>query len=1000
MMKKILTIGFLAACAGLFAQTARSAVLTNDNFSYTGALTANGWFNYSGTGASISSDGSVALIGTGAEDVRLPFADRLATPVFATFKLNVSAVSASGHAYTFGFIDATSMDSRWGFTNAGTSFSLAAYGAGSAVLTNSALLSTNTDYLITIYFDGVNNHRLWIDSDGTDFATPDLQVTVANSGIDGFFIRQASPYDGSTAGKWSADDLVIGTAFEDVVASATPPTNVSFAVSSATVGEAAGTYDVTIVKSLAEGEVTGELVLGGTATLTDDFTISATNITLSGATTSTTVTITIDDDAIAEITETVSLTLTNVAGGNITPPSTFTLEITDNDVPPSSLIISEVADPVDIPNTQFVELYNAGAEAIDLGAGSYYLSIQVNGGTNWGDIALTGTVAAGETYVIARSNEAYAAAYPYAPAPDFASVSISGNGDDGYFLFQNGDHTAGFLIDAYGVLDQDGTGQTWEYTDGHAYRNDGVTNGSAAWISTDWTFEAGGIVDVTPGIHPESLAVAYTNVRFSGFATSVVESVGTYTVIVYKTVAEGTVSGEIALSGTATEGADYTVSPTNFVLDGVTTSATITVTVIDDPMDEPGETVVLTIANVTGGAIIPDSVFTLTINDNDLPPPPENAIAYYTFTGNSNTAEIVALNATATPITISSGSFDFQTANSDTWTGSGVPYIRGSTGWTSSTQEGAKQFSLTVSAVSGFNLTITNVSFRYRATAAGPSAVGFTLDGASIFAQNATQNVTTLISQPISGFEDVSSATLGIQGWTNGTRSTTGGGEFHLDDIVVQGFVEAAPVTPTVQFALESASVSETGVTYDVTITKSAASGEVSGEITVGGTAPGADYSLGTTNISLIGEVTSQVVSITIVDNAADDGNRTVILGLANLVNADPGAITNFTLTIQDDDEAVVPELPVDLPIGSVTMVGGNVQVSVNAVTGLYYYLVYPNVALSAISVDPIDVNQWGVASSDGPNASGVITLEDSGASVPERNYGVLIRTEDLFPEP
>jgi hypothetical protein len=87
-----------------------------------------------------------------------------------------------------------------------------------------------------------------------------------------------------------------------------------------------------------------------------------------------------------------------------------------------------------------------------------------------------------------------------------------------------------------------------------------------------------------------------TNVQFTSSAASAAESIGTYTVTVYKTLADGNVSGNVALSGTATEGggADYTVDTTNFTMNGATTSATFVVTVNDDAVVESGETVVLT----------------------------------------------------------------------------------------------------------------------------------------------------------------------------------------------------------------------------------------------------------------------------------------------------------------------------------------------------------------------------------------------------------------------
>lgn len=122
------------------------------------------------------------------------------------------------------------------------------------------------------------------------------------------------------------------------------------------------------------------------------------------------------------------------------------------------------------------------------------------------------------------------------------------------------------------------------------------------------------------------LPAPQTNVVFASAAQSVSEVAAVVTVTVFKTVADGNVSGELALSGSASETVDYTISATNFTMNGATTSATVEVTILDDGDFESAETVVLTLANVTGGSIASPSVFTLTINPNDAPPLPNGPI--------------------------------------------------------------------------------------------------------------------------------------------------------------------------------------------------------------------------------------------------------------------------------------------------------------------------------------------------------------------------------------
>lgn len=161
-----------------------------------------------------------------------------------------------------------------------------------------------------------------------------------------------------------------------------------------------------------------------------------------------------------------------------------------------TLIISEVADPGDDYNGRFVELYNATNSSIDLGAGSYYLARQANGG-NFDNIQLTGTIASGETYVIGTSS--FESIYGF--AAEITSGSISGNGDDGYFIYSGGDNTTGTLVDAYGVIDQDGSGQGWEYTDSRAVRNQDIGTANTTWTASEWTISTANTADMTPGTH-------------------------------------------------------------------------------------------------------------------------------------------------------------------------------------------------------------------------------------------------------------------------------------------------------------------------------------------------------------------------------------------------------------------------------------------------------------------------------------------------------------------
>ena len=84
-------------------------------------------------------------------------------------------------------------------------------------------------------------------------------------------------------------------------------------------------------------------------------------------------------------------------------------------------------------------------------------------------------------------------------APDYTSSAASINGDDAIELFYNGD-----VIDLYGVIDVDGSGEDWDYLDGWAYRNSSVSCPSATFDIEEWTVSG---INVNDGQSSNSTAV-------------------------------------------------------------------------------------------------------------------------------------------------------------------------------------------------------------------------------------------------------------------------------------------------------------------------------------------------------------------------------------------------------------------------------------------------------------------------------------------------------------
>jgi endonuclease I len=206
-----------------------------------------------------------------------------------------------------------------------------------------------------------------------------------------------------------------------------------------------------------------------------------------------------------------TVTVTNIGTNSftlhwteVTAATAYQVQVaTDTNFTPGTagggLFISEVADPANNANARFVELYNASGAAIDFSTAVWYLSRQANG-SSWGTVQLTGTLAADGTYVVANNQTNYEAAY-YGDTADLYAAIISGNGDDGYFLYSGGDHVSGTLVDAFGVVNQDGTGFAWEYTDSRAVRDSAVTSPTSIWTSSEWTITSANVSDMTPHAH-------------------------------------------------------------------------------------------------------------------------------------------------------------------------------------------------------------------------------------------------------------------------------------------------------------------------------------------------------------------------------------------------------------------------------------------------------------------------------------------------------------------
>jgi|GEM_PF-2133308 len=179
-----------------------------------------------------------------------------------------------------------------------------------------------------------------------------------------------------------------------------------------------------------------------------------------------------------------------------------------------ALIISEVSDPGDNADARFVEIYNNSGSIVDFDKNTWYISRQANGG-NWGEAELADSLNAGDVFIVSYKDPSTFNTYYGVASDQQEGGVVTGNGDDGYFLYFGGDHSTGTLVDAFGIIDQDGTGEAWEYEDSRAIRgvNQTVTEGNATWTTSEWTITSANVADCTPGTieSDQSLPVTLTS---------------------------------------------------------------------------------------------------------------------------------------------------------------------------------------------------------------------------------------------------------------------------------------------------------------------------------------------------------------------------------------------------------------------------------------------------------------------------------------------------------
>jgi hypothetical protein len=253
-----------------------------------------------------------------------------------------------------------------------------------------------------------------------------------------------------------------------------------------------------------------------TATSPADYTLNTTSVRFNGTTPPAPITITVNGDVTAEPNETVVLRLgtPSISGVIVGTPSSHTLIITNDEIPAagapcSRLYFSQYVES-STGNTKVLEIFNPTAGPVSLAGKRIELFANGAATTPTSTQQLTGTLAAGDVFVIANTGVTDTGV---AGAADLQSAVAFFNGDDAIVLYDGTD-----TLDVIGVVGQRPT--SWAVQGGGSTLNNTLvrqpdTEMGGSWNgpngSDTWT---GGGVDNYTGIGTyTSVACVVTGTR-------------------------------------------------------------------------------------------------------------------------------------------------------------------------------------------------------------------------------------------------------------------------------------------------------------------------------------------------------------------------------------------------------------------------------------------------------------------------------------------------------
>ena len=448
-------------------------------------------------------------------------------------------------------------------------------------------------------------------------------------------------------------------------------------------------------------------------------------------------------------------------------------------------------------------------------------------------------------------------------------------------------------------------------------------------------------------------AAPVPTVSFDVASSSAVESAGTHNVgLTLSASQSGSLAVGFSVTGTATLGSDYTGFGTTISFTTGSTTVNIPVVITDDSSDEANETVIITLTDGTAYDLGATKVHTLTITDNDNPPPTTPVVSITAGSAvNEGTAASFSLSASPAPVSpvtlnytvtqsgafVATGDLSIQTDSLSGGSGTiTVPTVN------DSLDEANGSVTVTLDSGTGYALHNTQNAATVTVNDNDMTEVSFAAATSSAAEGSGTRTVRVNLS-PVPAtaltlnYTVSGTATSGSDYTSIGTSvSVTSGSSFinisvpilndsadEVDETVIitlgpgshytinsAANVHTLTITdndvPAVFFGAAASSIGEGGGTKYVTvrISPAPATGFTVG-YTVGGTATsGSDYTAPSGSLSVAaGQITVTIPVAVTDDSVTSEGSETVILTLSsNGSGYELGSRTVHTLSINDND--------------------------------------------------------------------------------------------------